>query len=168
MTTLDPPTIVLFYKSTDQKTGYLSQWYLSPFRDENGVEYNCAEQYMMAEKAKLFHDNVSLKKIMAERNPICQKQLGRTVSGFCNRLWLQHRENIVKKANRLKFQQHPDLMQRLCSTRGLIAEASPSDVIWGIGMSKYNLNVYDSSKWKGLNLLGNILTSLRDEFRRQL
>ena len=42
----------------------LSQWWMCRF-SAGGVEYNCAEQYMMAEKARIFGDNEMLEKIMA-------------------------------------------------------------------------------------------------------
>ena len=46
----------------------LSQWWMCRF-SAGGVEYNCAEQYMMAEKARIFGDNEMLEKIMASKFP---------------------------------------------------------------------------------------------------
>ena len=46
----------------------LSQWYPSPFTVE-GVRYHCAEQYMMAQKARLFEDAEMLREIMAAKHP---------------------------------------------------------------------------------------------------
>ena len=161
-------TITFFYRAYDKRYGFLSQWYISPFLDEKGVLYNCAEQYMMAEKARLFCDVESEKKILLEQNPMKQKQLGRNVEGFNQKMWEKQRYSIVKKGNRFKFQQNPNLMRRLLQTSGRIAEASPSDKIWGIGMAQSSSGVWDPYNWKGENLLGNILTSLRDEFRTQV
>lgn len=40
-----------------------SQWYPSYFVID-GIRYNCAEQYMMAEKARVFKDEVTREKIL--------------------------------------------------------------------------------------------------------
>ena len=41
----------------------LSQWFPCSFLVDD-IYYNCAEQFMMAEKARLFHDEDALRKIM--------------------------------------------------------------------------------------------------------
>lgn len=42
-------------------------------------------------------------------------------------------------------------------------EASPSDKIWGIGLSQNDPRASDRSKWRGTNWLGEILTEVREE-----
>jgi len=59
----------------------LSQWRKSPFQ-VHGVEYNCAEQYMMAQKAIIFGDMEKLSEIMEAKLPSVQKKLGRQVKNF--------------------------------------------------------------------------------------
>ena len=56
----------------------LSQWMLSPFTVDL-VEYNCAEQFMMASKARLFGDDTALSAILASDDPREQKLLGHQV-----------------------------------------------------------------------------------------
>jgi len=52
----------------------------------------------------------------------------------------------------------------LCSTQGLfIAEASPHDAIWGIGLSADDPRAQDVENWPGLNLLGKALVQVRNE-----
>ena len=60
-------------------SGIYSQWHMADFVDEYNVKYNCAEQYMMASKTKIFKDEEALKKIMASSDPREQKALGRKV-----------------------------------------------------------------------------------------
>ena len=111
------------------------QWTKRDIVDKN-VVYNCCEQYMMAHKALLFDDQQSYQKIMKESSPKTQQQLGREVKRFNNNTWVQHREGVVEKANFLKFTQHEDLKQRLLKTgQKTLAEASPYDLIWGIGFA---------------------------------
>ena len=42
-------------------------------------------------------------------------------------------------------------------------ETNPDDSIWGIGLSDNDERIHDKSQWKGLNLLGKILTQVRDD-----
>lgn len=48
------------------------------------------------------------------------------------------------------------------------AEASSYDKIWGIGLHEDDKDVLDESKWRGQNLLGKILTEIRDEMKNNV
>jgi len=45
----------------------------------------------------------------------------------------------------------------------VLVEASPYDAIWGIGLDVDDPLAYNRDTWKGLNLLGFIITEVRDE-----
>lgn len=45
----------------------------------------------------------------------------------------------------------------------LLVEASPFDRVWGVGLGADNPRIDDPASWRGSNLLGKILTKLRDE-----
>ena len=49
--------------------GVFSQWYRCDITID-GVKYCTAEQFMMAEKARLFDDDYALKQIMKNNNPL--------------------------------------------------------------------------------------------------
>jgi hypothetical protein len=145
--------------------GWPSQWHPSNFEIEK-VRYNCAEQYMMAEKARLFGDQSSLKKIMASRSPKDQKQFGRNVAGFVEQKWTSVCRDVVYRGNLAKFFQNEDLRQILLSTgTTTIVEASPHDKIWGIGLDRHDPDAMRPSKWKGKNWLGEAIMRVRAELR---
>lgn len=151
---------VLFWSQT-----CFSQWFPCVFQI-NDLVYNCAEQYMMAEKARLFNDSEIESKIMKAKHPRRQKELGRLVSNFNKELWDSRAKEIVYEGNKAKFSQNPLLKQELMKTGTLIlVEASPYDNIWGIALSEDDDRCLDQSTWKGLNWLGEVLTRLRNDFR---
>lgn len=140
----------------------LSQWYPAAFC-EGDLLFKTAEHYMMAQKARLFNDEVSFKKILSSEKPGEAKALGRLIENFEDTLWNEHRFEIVKRANVLKFQQYPELKKFLCQTGDrILAEASPVDTIWGIGLSADDPHAINPLRWKGQNLLGFALMEIRD------
>jgi ribA/ribD-fused uncharacterized protein len=143
-----------------------SQWYRCAFT-AGGLAFNCAEQYMMHGKATLFGDAAVAAKILAADHPRAHKALGRQVAGFDDTRWRAERERIVLDGNRAKFTQNPALREQLLATAGTtLVEASPTDKIWGIGLAATDPRANDPAQWRGHNLLGKILTALRDELVR--
>src|SRR5687768_16538020 len=67
----------------------LSQWWLAPFTVE-GIVYQTAEHWMMAEKARLFNDEGVLKNILEAATPAEAKELGRKVINFDPQAWDAH------------------------------------------------------------------------------
>lgn len=160
------PEIMLFYGHavTDQITETcLSQWYPCEFK-EDGITYTSAEQYMMAEKAKLFGDEEIRREILNTVDPKKCKALGRKVKNFDKAVWDKNKEKIVRHGNAEKFMQNRELRNFLLSTGDkVLAEASPVDRIWGIGLGKNNPDALDPEKWRGQNLLGFALMNARND-----
>ena len=128
------------------------------------MTYNCAEQYMMAEKARIFGDEEVRAQILATDSPETIKKLGREVKGFDSEVWNQHKFNVVVKGNLAKFSQNPPLMEFLKKTgSAVLVEASPYDKVWGIGMKEGDKDIEDAEKWFGINLLGFALMVVRDQ-----
>ncbi|BBM02053.1 hypothetical protein GL2_21270 [Microbulbifer sp. GL-2] len=138
------------------------QWTLRDMIDPDGIVYNCCEQYMMYKKALLFGDKYTAKNIMEESEPSIQQKLGREVSGYNSELWNMHKFGIVWYGNYLKFTQHADLGERLIETgQKTIAEASPYDLVWGVGYAADTKEILNPNMWRGKNLLGQVLMSVR-------
>ena len=152
--------------------GPFSQWFYSPFEIE-GIEYNCAEQYMMASKARMFGDFDAEKEIMAcvgpetkqsgfAKYPRQQQKIGRRVKNFNPAAWDAVCRDFVLRGNLAKFSQDEDLFEALEMTANYrLVEASPVDRIWGIGLAEDNPDAFNPDTWRGTNWLGDILTETR-------
>ena len=129
------PRFIFFWGHQPRRDGKigrscLSQWWPSLF-EVDGVSYPTAEHYMMAGKASLFGDEETLQKILMIPDPRIAKRLGRSVQGFDEELWCEHRLDIVMRGNEAKFSQNPELLTFLLSTgSSILVEASPFDLIW--------------------------------------
>lgn len=132
--------------------------------DEKGYTFLHCEQWMMFNKAKLFKDEKTATNILATKEPIKCKALGRKVANFDEDIWKQENERIVLEGNRLKFVQNPGLLQKLLETEGTtLVEASPVDQLYGIGLSANDPRSQNRNTWLGKNVLGELLTRLREE-----
>ncbi len=139
-----------------------SQWFDCRFTVDS-VEYSTAEQYMMSQKALLFGDRKIYDEIMKSSHPKQFKDLGRKISGFDEKIWNQHKTDIVIKGNTAKFSQNEDLKYFLLNTNNrILVEASPYDKIWGIGMDSKDIRCENPTLWNGENLLGFCLMEVRD------
>lgn len=162
----EPLEFIFFWGNTDRKTGAtkacFSQWYESKFTVD-GITYNTAEHWMMAQKALLFGDKDCFDKIIASTKPGEAKELGRTVSGFDELIWNDRRIEIVTAGNIHKFNQNKNLYNFLIATGNkILVEASPVDTIWGVGLSSDSQGIENIYTWRGLNLLGFSLMEARD------
>ena len=162
---------VHFWGHTPERDGHitetcLSQWWMAEFWVE-AQRYSCMEQFMMAEKARLFGDKEVLEQILAAAEQGKIKALGRQVRNFDQTEWDRCKYTIVLTGNFQKFLQNPELKDFLLRTGDkILVEASPRDRIWGIGMGRNNENAGNPAAWKGKNLLGFALMEVRDELRR--
>ncbi|MCL1821234.1 MAG: NADAR family protein [Prolixibacteraceae bacterium] len=158
---------IFFWGHPKSKNGNLtqscfSQWWTSPFTVE-GVKYNTAEHWMMAQKALLFRDTETFQKIILAKSPTEAKSLGRQVRNFKEEVWVSKRMEIVVQGTLQKFKQNQELKQFLISTKDkVLVEASPVDKIWGTGLAAENEKIENPKCWKGLNLLGFALMEVRD------
>jgi ribA/ribD-fused uncharacterized protein len=150
---------VFFFSNED----VFSNFYLCHF-SSFGKNFNCTEQYFMWSKAFFFEDFETTGLILKEKVPYNQKKLGRLVKNYDDSLWSKEREHFMYQANRLKYLQNEGLLKILLDTYPKqLVEASKFDKIWGIGLAENNPMIHDESNWKGMNLLGKVLTKLRND-----
>ncbi|CAF4045685.1 unnamed protein product, partial [Rotaria magnacalcarata] len=152
----NPTKFIYFYRNTSP----FSNFYPSQVND-NGIAFHCIEQYMMYHKAKLFNDDETAERILDAKKPAQCKALGREVEPFNEETWMENRTKIVSNGNYLKFTTNQDLKAILLQHKdALLVEAAPNDRIWGVGLAENNPLIQRRSSWKGLNLLGYILTDI--------
>lgn len=159
----------IFFFREKEKHGEFSQWFECKFT-ENEQVYTSAEQYMMAQKAVLFNDKKIFDEIMKTANQAKIKKLGRAVVNFDEKTWDTKKYEIVVRGNTLKFTQNKNLKTMLLATgTALIAEASPYDNIWGLGVAKaMAIKMYENgANLPGQNLLGKALMEVRKNLQRE-
>lgn len=150
---------------TDTHIFFLKEW-LSNFKHckivSNGDEFSNTEQIFMYHKALFFEDFEVAEKILKTPVPYEAKALGRQVRGYDDKKWSKVRYDVMLQANLCKYRQNEDLRIKLLETGDkILVEVNPRDNIWGIGMDENNPDIYDETKWKGLNLLGKVLMETR-------
>lgn len=141
------------------------QWAPSEF-NFCGYRFNCAEQFMMACKAKLFRDNSSADKIIKSKKPKDQKALGRGVVGYSQSVWDEYKQKIVYTGNLYRFIQNPAELQRFLDIKtSYFVETSPYDRVWGIGLDEDAAKRTPEEDWPGENLLGAVFTQLQKDIK---
>lgn len=158
-------------KKTDKFTlfwnGVFSNWYPCKFTLD-GEEFNCSEQYMMWKKAKTFNDEEIAQLILEASHPREQKELGRKVKNFNSSKWDSICKKIVYDGCHAKFTQNVHLLKALMETGETeLVEASPYDLVWGIGLGEDDPKALDKANWLGKNYLGEVLTKLRNDLKNK-
>ena len=180
---------IYFFRETDPKYGFLSNWYHSPFtitnsETENTYTFQNMEQYIMYCKACRFQDDDMAQRLLTTSDPRIVKKLGRQVKGYTDDGWnmslrkaleLGDEKRIEKEWDEWfgkmliyglyhKFTQNERMKYEMtkgsCSCAKMFAEASPYDRLWGIGIGVGQARRGDS--WKGVNILGRAILRVRD------
>lgn len=129
-----------------------------------GKSWTTSEKYFMWKKAVTFGDNETAEKIIKLDSPREIKKLGRQVKNFSSEVWDKVKVDIMYAGVNAKFTQDAECNDCIKEFQNQkFVEGSPDDTIWGVGIHYQDENVFDESKWRGQNLLGNILTRVRDE-----
>lgn len=154
---------VIGFHDVDKENGFLSNWYPSPF-ELGSVRFSCMEQYMMYQKAVLFGDADSARRILRETDPQTIKALGKQVAGYDDAIWSGVRQIVIYRGLLAKFSQNVALGKLLRETGdAILAECAVRDRIWGIGLSPSDPRRLDLREWRGQNLLGFALMQAREE-----
>ena len=155
----------VFFHKPEEPYGWLSNWSLSDFVVD-GVEYSSVEQYIMQHKCILFGDILSAEQVMNTKNPAMQQKIAKYAKGFIETVWLGSRQMILERALNAKFSQNENLKNLLLATgEAWLVECAESDKNWACGISLYDADRFDTSKWKGTNILGFALMKVRADLQ---
>lgn len=90
------------------------------------------------------------------------KHIGCHVHNFNSTLWNIYFKDIAVRGNYAKFSETCNQDGRCLATGDrLLAEASPFDTLWGIGILACDPDALYQPSWPGRNLLGNVLHVVR-------
>ena len=136
----------------------LSNFYMTNFSVE-GHEYTSVEQFFQFKKAIHAEMPEIAKTILNTDSPRECKRLGDSIK--CE--WLPIAKTVMKQGCVAKFSQNEYAKAFLLETDNrTLVEAGP-DCVWGVGMYMSDKDISIRQKWKGQNLLGQILMAVRDE-----
>ncbi len=140
----DFPEEILQFK---EEYAFLSNDYPAVVTYE-GVAYPCVASAFLSTK----FDTPAEKKAIARMSPDKVKQKYNAKPGTAE--WEEHKKSIMKEIVRLKFQQHPELMDKLIATGNKrLINGNKKDKFWGVS----------PITWEGENHLGTILMEVRSE-----
>lgn len=154
-----------FWREKDP-LGCCSNWHPTGF-DYRGTHFSTGEHWMMWQKARLMGDWEKAEQILSAPTPRRAKELGAEVQPYSGALWDAVREQMVYYGVREKFLAN-DLDRNLLLSTGsaLLAEASPYDRVWGVGMTADDPRFSNPAKWDGENLLGRACMRARADIRQ--
>ena len=107
---------------------------------------------------------------MNETDPVSMKHIGDNVANFDEDVWMTRARDVMMEANMAKFNQSAVCRQYLLdSGTKHLAEASPTDTYWGIGLGLRDANILKRDTWPidGHNAMGHILMQIRDHLKQQ-
>jgi len=150
--------LVLFFSDKS----YLSNLYPCMFTI-NGITFTSTKQYFHYMKAFMFNDRQAMNDILCTQDPLKQKRIGRGIKNFDEIKWLSFAYDVLKRGHLAKFMDNKELKRKLLSIpNARFVDASTDDRIWGIGLNADHPDVSKPSKWPGNNLMGNVITEVRD------
>ena len=158
---------VLFKK--DWLSNYTLASFCYPNKDNPILFFGTSEQAFMYFKALYFKDYEKADKIYrAQNKPSLCFVLGRQIKNYNDEAWKKVRYQLFYDLNYQKFLQNDKLREKVLSEEfdnKIFAEAFEDDDIWGIGIDENIRTAKYQRYWKGQNLLGKILTNIRNRFK---
>ncbi|GBC61503.1 DUF1768 domain-containing protein [Desulfonema ishimotonii] len=143
-------TAIRFYRVQDEY-GCFSNFAPYPIHLD-GKTWPTSEHYFQAQK---FRETRHREAIRKASSPMNAARMGRDRRRPLRPDWEQVKNDVMRKAVRAKFFQHPDIAEILLNTgHARLVEHTGNDSYWG-----------DGGHGRGRNMLGQILTEIREMLR---
>lgn len=156
----------IFFHLPSEPYGYLSNWYHSDF-DLDGQHFTSTEQYIMYQKCLAFGDLESAASVLATEDTQAQQDIGRQVKGYVNHVWAGMRQLVAVRGLYAKFSQNEELKKKLLDTSDAwLVECAHKDTTWACGIRLNEDERFDTSKWRGQNILGFALMEVREDLKK--
>jgi len=147
------------------------------FIDIDGLHYTSSTQFVMAEQARLFGDEQRRQELLAAHHEAAPhkafdhkapKTGVRRVKNFDPAVWERYRERLMWRGTYEKFAQNPALKRQMFQVGDdrRFVEAT-EDPVWGIGITLDHPDARAPRKWRGPNLMGEMLTDVREVLRME-
>ena len=144
----------ILFKDPEGKFGYLTNFYRAGVLYD-GKQFVTNEHAFQCAKMRLKSDSEEIRNTPSADEAAA---MGRDRSRPIHSDWDARRIDVMRAINLAKFDQHPSLLARLVSTASrTLVERSDRDAFWGDGPDR-----------QGLNHLGLILMSIRDQLRHRV
>ena len=154
-------TMILFYT----RMSMFSNFYNCPIQ-MSARTYRTAEHCYQSWKAAYFDDRVRWQMILVEPQPSKVKHIARTIKNFDRGVWQLVAPQIMENVVMMKFKQNLKARQKLLGTgNAILVEATEFDCFWGSGLNILDDSHADVTQWRGTNVLGKILMTVREHLR---
>jgi len=126
--------------------------------------YPSVEHYYTREKALYAGRDDIADKILQEPDPVNVKRYYGNKIEVNHKVWTDKEgKDAMRTGIKEKFTQNTHFLEILKDTRGsTLVECNQNDSFWGISIYLNSKEASDCTSWKGLNMLGTMLSELRD------
>ncbi len=157
----------VYFHLPQEPHGFLSNWYPSRFTLD-GIQFTCAEQYIMYRKCLTFGDTESAQKVLDTTDPEQHQTIGQKAAGYNDKVWNGLRQVILMRSLEAKFTQDEELQDALMRTgEDYLVECAHKDKTWACGEGLHDEERRHIDKWSGKNILGFALMEVRTMLRMQ-
>nr|XP_022316717.1 uncharacterized protein LOC111120284 [Crassostrea virginica] len=132
-----------------------------------GISHPSAEHAFQYSKAMRSSDTITASVIQKANSALDAKRIASKITTPDE--WLLHQDDIMKQILESKFEQVPDFkeFELRCNDKTKFLEAAYDDY-WGSGLDERGTHNTATNALPGINVMGNILTSIARSKREEL
>ena len=153
---------IVCFEKPNEEYGFLSNHYGSEF-SAHGNKFTSMTQYMAYRKAVMFGDSRQSNIILRRHDPAEISAISIIGRPEQEAMWTGQRQIVAYQGLVAKFVQNDLLANELLNTGSkVLAACIPSDMYWGIGVSRDDARSHRMDEWLGKNILGFSLMQVRN------